>query len=141
MSKVICPTPCSHCSIPPASFFPISSPPIVLGFGPVPAGVPVDLLANLEDVTPSEDHTNQAKHDEELLALLLRIKHDLKAAEGQAVNRLSNQAFSNLVPTVDETQQMPRFHCQSRPLFRHQFPGAGRIGNRKEGTRGGTWTQ
>ena len=76
--------------------------------GPIPrrrAGRPV---SQSEGRHTQRGHTNQAKHDEELLALLLRIKHDLKAAEGQS-DEQAPKAFSNLVQPLMKLSRCPDF--------------------------------
>ena len=46
--------------------------------GPIPAGTPVNLLANLELLAESEDLASKLAHEEKVLALLVKLKHDLK---------------------------------------------------------------
>jgi hypothetical protein len=64
--------------------------------GPIPAGTPIDLLANLA-VTPMDSPAGQLlDHDRKLLELLLKIKHDLKALPPHATDEQARQVFANL---------------------------------------------
>ena len=47
--------------------------------GPIPAGTPVNLLANLEMVSESDDLGARLEHEKKVLSLLLKAKHDLKS--------------------------------------------------------------
>jgi hypothetical protein len=93
--------------------------------GPIPAEVPVDLLANL-DVTPEKAKgLDELKHDEQLLKLLLRVKRDLKAAENQN-DEQARQTFSNLIRPLMEMSNCPDFVVNRGHYFGTSFlePGA-----------------
>jgi len=94
--------------------------------GPIPAGVPVDLLANL-DITPQNSAGfDQLKHDEQLLKLLFQIKKDLKAAEGQSDEQV-RQTLSNLVSPLMAMSNCPDYVVNRGHYFGTGFlePGAG----------------
>jgi hypothetical protein len=78
--------------------------------GPVPKGTPVDLLANIdllgEDAsTPVE----KLKHQEKVLNLLLKMKHDLSSLPQGASEDEMNKTFANLVPGLLELSKCPDY--------------------------------
>src|SRR5262249_55399613 len=77
--------------------------------GPIPAGTPIDLLANLEIVSDDPDKGVRAAHDAKVLALLLRIKHDLKALPEKASDEDARRVFANLVDPLLELSKCPDF--------------------------------
>jgi cytochrome c2 len=88
--------------------------PAVLGdagieIGPIPAGTPVNLLANL-DVTPENmDLAAKLKHDRKLLELLVKIKHDLKALPKGASEAEARKVFANLANPLLSLSKCPDF--------------------------------
>jgi hypothetical protein len=76
--------------------------------GPIPAGTPVDLLANLDILGESTDPAEQLKHDEKLLNLLLKMKHDLEAVQGASDDE-ARKVFANLVDPLLELSKCPDF--------------------------------
>ena len=52
--------------------------------GPIPVGTPVNLLANLSLISESGDTTDTVAQAKKVLALVLKIKRALKAAEGKS---------------------------------------------------------
>jgi len=65
--------------------------------GPIPAGTPVDLLANLELVSEDPDLRVRLKHDERLVKLVLKVKHDLVNASADMTDDQARQNFADLV--------------------------------------------
>ncbi len=76
--------------------------------GPIPAGTPVDLLANLDILGESTDPGEKLKHDEKLLNLLLKMKHDLEAVQGASDDE-TRKVFANLVDPLLELSKCPDF--------------------------------
>ena len=77
--------------------------------GPIPAGTPVSLLANLDLVSESTDTGARLAHEKKLLSLLLRIKHDLKAIPRGASDDEARKVFANLVDPLLELSKCPDF--------------------------------
>jgi hypothetical protein len=65
--------------------------------GPIPAGVPVGLLANIQPLAEEDD---AGKHAAEVVALLLDLQKDLLALPADATDAQLRQAFSNLAPRM-----------------------------------------
>jgi hypothetical protein len=77
--------------------------------GPIPAGTPVDLLANLELVSESNDPAQRLGHDKKLLELLVKIKHDLKNLPRGATDEQARQVFANVFDPLFELSKCPDF--------------------------------
>jgi len=77
--------------------------------GPIPAGTPVDLLANLDLLGESTDPAEKLKHDEKILSLLLKMKHDLEALPQGASDEEARKVFANLVDPLLELSKCPDF--------------------------------
>jgi hypothetical protein len=77
--------------------------------GPIPAGTPVNLLANLEMVSESADLGARLDHEKKVLALLLKAKHDLKSLPAGASTETQQQTFANLVEPLLELSKCPDF--------------------------------
>jgi len=77
--------------------------------GPIPAGTPVDLLANLELVSESNDPAQRLAHDKKLLELLVKIKHDLKNLPRGATDEQARQVFANVFDPLFELSKCPDF--------------------------------
>jgi hypothetical protein len=77
--------------------------------GPIPAGVPVNLLANLELVPESDDPGARIEHGKRLLVVLLKAKRDLKAIPKGASDEEARKVFANLVEPLLELNKCPDF--------------------------------
>jgi hypothetical protein len=77
--------------------------------GPIPAGTPVNLLANLEMVSESDDLGARLEHEKKVLALLIKAKHDLKSLPKGAGTEEQQKAFANLVEPLLELSKCPDF--------------------------------
>lgn len=77
--------------------------------GPIPAGTPVDLLANLQLVSESTDPAQRLDHDKKLLQLLLKIKHDLKSLPPGATDEQARQVFANIAEPLFEMSKCPDY--------------------------------
>src|SRR5260370_10844409 len=64
--------------------------------GPIPAGAPVDLLANLQLVSESTDPAQRLDHDKKLFDVLLKIKRDLKNLPRGATDEQAHEVFKNV---------------------------------------------
>jgi hypothetical protein len=77
--------------------------------GPIPKGTPVDLLANLDILGEATDPAGKLKHQEKVLALLLKMKHDLASLPPNASDEDAKKAFANLVPGLIELSKCPDY--------------------------------
>ena len=69
-----------------------------VSIGPIPAGTPVNLLSNID-----------LQKKEEVLGLLLKIKHDLDALPGNATDEEAERQFSNLKSRLLNVSKCPDF--------------------------------
>ena len=77
--------------------------------GPIPAGTPVNLVANLEMVSESDDLGARLAHEKKVLALLLKAKHDLKSLPAGASAEEQQRTFANLVEPLLDLSKCPDF--------------------------------
>ncbi len=88
--------------------------PAVLGetgleIGPIPKGMPVNLLSNI-NVVPDHMTTKQRlAHEKRLLELLLKIKRDLIALPPNATDEQARKIFGNLRQPLLELSKCPDF--------------------------------
>ena len=80
-----------------------------LEIGPIPAGTPVNLIANLRATLENPDLAEQLKHDERLLILLIKLKHDLKALPPDVSDEEARKVFANLADPLLELSTCPDF--------------------------------
>jgi hypothetical protein len=95
--------------------------------GPIPKGTPVDLLANLDLLGESTNPADQLRHDEKVLGLLLKMKHDLEALPPNATDEDAKEVFANLVEPLMELSKCPdyvvnRGHYFGTSYFREEPP-------------------
>ncbi len=69
--------------------------------GPIPAGTPVDLLANMD--------MEKVRHDPAAIKLLLKLKHDLDSLPKDASDEDARKVLSNLVPDLMKYNKCPDF--------------------------------
>jgi hypothetical protein len=77
--------------------------------GPIPKGTPVNLLANLDILGEPANETEKIKHDEKVLSLLFKMKHDLEALPRNATDEDARKVFANLVDPMLEVSKCPDF--------------------------------
>jgi len=68
--------------------------------GPIPKGVPVGMLANLQPLAETHDPIKIAKHVADLAALLVKLKLDLATLPADATDDQVMAKFSNLKSTM-----------------------------------------
>jgi hypothetical protein len=76
--------------------------------GPIPAGTPVDLLANLNLLPEAADPVARVAHGNKVVRLLLKAKNDLKAAQGKSEEE-ARKVFANLVEPLLSLSKCPDF--------------------------------
>lgn len=90
-------------------FFPAVLADTGVQIGPIPAGTPVNLLANLELMPETSDPALRLDHDRKVLDLVLKIKHDLKSLPANATDEQARQVFSNLADPLVSLSKCPDF--------------------------------
>jgi hypothetical protein len=80
-----------------------------LEIGPIPKGTPVNLLSNLNLLPDNQTPLQKLAHDKQLLELLVKIKHDLKALPANATDDQARAVFKNLVGPMLELSKCPDF--------------------------------
>jgi hypothetical protein len=67
-----------------------------LEIGPIPAGTPVDLLANFDPLPPSTKFRERLAHDKAVVKAVVQLVRDLKALPPGATDEQARQIFSNV---------------------------------------------
>lgn len=77
--------------------------------GPIPAGTPINLIANI-DIRPDRmELLDRLRHDFKLAELMIRAKRDLLALPANASDEQARQIFGNLVEPLLELSKCPDF--------------------------------
>jgi hypothetical protein len=77
--------------------------------GPIPAGTPVDLIANLMLLPESADAAERLQHDRKIAELLIKLTHDLKEIPPGASDNDARSVFANLAAPMLELSKCPDF--------------------------------
>ncbi len=77
--------------------------------GPIPKGIPVNLIANLDMLGEPANEEEKVKRDEKILSLLFKMKHDLEALPKNATDEDADKVFANLVDPLLELSKCPDF--------------------------------
>jgi hypothetical protein len=64
--------------------------------GPIPAGTPVDLVANFEPLPPTSNLVDRLKHDKAVVKAVLQLVRDLKALPRGASDDEARRVFANV---------------------------------------------
>jgi hypothetical protein len=67
-----------------------------LEIGPIPAGTPVDLLANFDPLPQSTNFRERLAHDKAVVKTVVQLVRDLKALPAGATDEQARQVFSNV---------------------------------------------
>ena len=78
-----------------------------LRIGPVPAGTPIGLLANLMVMPDAGDGVDEVAHGVKLLSLAGRLIHDLAELPGNASSDQAAKVFANLAEPLLELSKCP----------------------------------
>jgi hypothetical protein len=77
--------------------------------GPIPAGTPVNLLADLNFLSDSTNRLQRIMHNTEVLFFLLKLKHDLQSVPNNATDDQVRQVFSNAESELIKFNKCPDF--------------------------------
>jgi hypothetical protein len=75
--------------------------------GPIPAGTPVGLLANLNPLSESSDPAARLAHDKKLLGVVLQLNSDLKRLPQNPTNDQLEKAFRDVVEPLLDLSKCP----------------------------------
>jgi len=90
--------------------------------GPIPAGTPVDLIANLMLLPEESDPAARLQHQKNIVDLLIKLTHDLKELPPNATDEEARAVFSNLVGPMMALSKCPDF-----VVNRGHYFGTGRV--------------
>ena len=93
-----------------------------LEIGPIPAGTPVSLLANLGLLSEGRSLEERKEHARKLISLLLRFKQDLKSLPANATDDEARRAFAGLVPDLLELSNCPDYIVNKGHYFGSNLP-------------------
>lgn len=96
--------------------------------GPIPAGTPVDLLANLNLAYEGNDLAGRLAHDKKVLALLLRLGPDLVGLKTTATDDRARAKLRNLVAPLLALSKCPDFVVNRGHYFGTGFVEPGQTG-------------
>src|SRR6185437_2307905 len=77
--------------------------------GPIPKGLPINLLANLRPISESEDPVERLTHAARVAKLLIRLKLDFASLPDKPTDEEVKAKFSDLVPTLLDLNKCPDF--------------------------------
>jgi hypothetical protein len=77
--------------------------------GPIPAGTPVDLLANFDLLGEPANTPEKIQRQERVLNVLLKLKHDLEALPKGATDDDARRVFANAVAPLRQLNKCPDF--------------------------------
>src|SRR5258708_7366742 len=85
--------------------------------GPIPSGVPINLLANIQPLSETDDLGLKAQHVARIVALLAGLKSDLKAMPANATDEQLRELFANQVQTMLSLNKCPDFEVNRGHYF------------------------
>ena len=77
--------------------------------GPIPAGTPVNLIANIDPLSESTGLADRTAYELKLLKVVLELKHDLKSLPKNATDEQARAAFEKTVPDLLSVNKCPDF--------------------------------
>jgi hypothetical protein len=77
--------------------------------GPIPVGIPVNLLANLNPLSESANPAERLAHDKEVLEFVIQAKRDLQALPRGARDDQAKKVFANLIEPLLKLSKCPDF--------------------------------
>jgi hypothetical protein len=90
--------------------------------GPIPAGTPVDLLANLALLSENDNIGERLAHDKKVADLAVRLVHDLKALPPNATDEQARAAFADLGKRLFALSKCPDYVVNRGHYFGARLP-------------------
>jgi hypothetical protein len=91
--------------------------------GPIPAGVPVNLLANLQPLAESDDPAKRVAHARKLVSFLAKLKEALAKLPPDASDAQALEVFSGLAQPMLELSKCPDFVVNRGHYFGNGYDG------------------
>jgi len=95
-----------------------------LEIGPIPAGTPVDLLANFDPLPPSGNIIERLKHDKAVVKAVLQLVRDLKALPRGASDEEARKVFANVGEQLFALSKCPDYVVNRGHYFGTQLSDA-----------------
>lgn len=95
-----------------------------LEIGPIPAGAPVDLLANFDPLPQSNQLGERLAHDKQVVAVIFKLVHDLRALPKGANDEQARQVFANLGEQLFALSKCPDYVVNRGHYFGSQLSDA-----------------
>ena len=80
-----------------------------IDIGPIPAGTPIDLLANFDILGETATSTEDRQRQEKVLGLLLKLKADLAALPKDSTDEDARRVFMNVAGPLYELSKCPDY--------------------------------
>ena len=93
--------------------------------GPIPAGVPVNLLANLQPLAETSSPAERAAHAARIVEFLLRLKANLAALPRDATDEQARRVFADMVEPMLALSACPDFVVNRGHYFGTALAGDG----------------
>ena len=77
--------------------------------GPIPPGTPVDLIANLDLLSDGADLAGRVGHDQKVLSVALKLKHDLASLGDNPSDDEARKVLANLVDPLMKLSKCPDY--------------------------------
>jgi hypothetical protein len=77
--------------------------------GPIPAGTPVNLLANINPLSESPHLTDRIAYTKKLIGVVHKLKEDLKSLPPDVSDEEARKVFANDVPALLSVNKCPDF--------------------------------
>jgi hypothetical protein len=92
--------------------------------GPIPAGTPVDLLANFDPLPSSGNPAQRLAHDKAVVKVVIQLLHDLRALPQGATDEQARQVFANLGEQLFALSKCPDYVVNRGHYFGTQLSDA-----------------
>jgi hypothetical protein len=92
--------------------------------GPIPAGTPVDLLANFDPLPQSTKPGERLAHDKAVIKVVVQLLHDLRALPQGATEEQARQVFANLGEQLFALNKCPDYVVNRGHYFGTQMSDA-----------------
>jgi len=92
--------------------------------GPIPAGTPVDLLANFDPLPESTSLRERLAHDKAVVKVVVQLVRDLKALPQGATDEQARQVFKNVSDQLFSLSKCPDYIVNRGHYFGSQLSDA-----------------